>query len=452
MLSSQPESPMPYRRWRFPIQAVSVLLSFVTAGTVLEAILLIVGELVFAILAPFVAMIAEAIGAVISAVVALATGRRAERPASSRVARVLTLILVALTGLVFAAVCVANFVFFDDSVRYVLGKVESRTGIVTDCDDIDGSLLSGRVELRNCAINRSTDALSSFELEVAEVSIDLEISSLLGTATLETARVAGLTGWVRADRRADEDPVTEEEAERPRRRFEVKDLQVFDASVELSGINPDGNTFNVPIEIERLEIQPLRSRLALFDVLFRSRASGTLGGAPFELESVAIADGRRTEWRAQNVPIASFGSMTGGVLSWFSSGFVDVYVDDEWQRGESTAIDMDWRLQFSGIEVAPPPGTGRVTRFVTAPLTRYVNSFDGEFPLEFELVLNEGQFEYKSSLAAAGVWSAIGEAANNAMSVVGIDLSSPESTGETLKKGMKSILDRVRKPEDQDED
>ena len=48
-----------------------------------------------------------------------------------------------------------------------------------------------------------------------------------------------------------------------------------------------------------------------------------------------------------------------------------------------------------------------------------------------------------------GVWSAIGEAANNALSVVGINLESPETTGESLKEGMKSILERARKPADQ---
>ena len=95
-------------------------------------------------------------------------------------------------------------------------------------------------------------------------------------------------------------------------------------------------------------------------------------------------------------------------------------VDDDWARGDTTEIDMDWRLNFSGLEVGPPPGTGRIKRFISAPLTAYVNRFDGEFPMEFSMVLNEEQFEYSSSLAGSGLWSAIGGAVNNALAVHGI--------------------------------
>lgn len=416
----------------------------------MEAIALIIGELVFAILAPFIAIVVEAVGAVISALIGLLTGKPTEKLVSSRIARLVALALAVLTGVVFACILVINFFFFEDSARYVLGKVESRAGIATECDDIGGSLLFGRVDLRNCSIRRPDHPTSSFDLNVDEISIDLRITSMLGTATLDTARVVGLSGWVRSDRSQATDDGVDADRERPRREFEVRDLQVADVRVRLSGSNPDGHRFDVPIELDRVEVKPLRSRFALFDILFRSNASGSIDGAPFKLSSSAIPDGRRTEWRAEKVPIASFGSMTGGILSWFSSGYVDVDVNDEWERSDATAINMEWDLRFSQIEVTPPPGTGRVTRFVTAPLTRYVNSFDGEFPLQFGLVLNEDQFLYQSSLAAAGVWSAIGEAANNALSVLGVNLESPENTGESLKEGMKSILERARKPADQD--
>jgi hypothetical protein len=417
----------------------------------LEAIALIIGELVFAILAPFVAIVVEAVGAVISALIGFLTGKPTEKLASSRIARLVALVLAALTGLVVVCVLIVNFFFFEDSARFVLGKVESRAGIATECEDIGGSLIFGRVDLRNCSIRRPDHPTSSFDLDVDEVNIDLRITSMLGTATLDMARVVGLSGWVRSDRSQAPDESAEGDRERPRREFEVKDLHVTDVSVRILGSNPDGNRFDVPIDIGQVQVKPLRSRFALFDILFRSNAAGSLDGAPFRLSSSVIPDGRRTEWRAEKVPIASFGSMTGGLLSWFSSGYVDIYVDDEWQRSDATAINMDWNLRFSQIEVAPPPGTGPVTRFVTAPLSRYVNSFDGEFPLEFEMVLNEDQFLYQSSLAAAGVWSAIGEAANNALSVLGIALESPENTVDSFKDGMKSILEQARKPKDQDE-
>lgn len=418
----------------------------------MEALALIIGEMVFAILAPFVAIVFEVAGAAISAIIGALGGGSGERGTTHRIARPVAIVLTALAGVVLASVLVANFFYFEPSVRFVLGQMEKRTGVATACKEIDGSLLMGRVSLGDCDIRRASHPRSTFELEVTALDIDLRITSLLGTATLDTAHVSGLSGWVRADRARAAGDDSERAAVRPRRDFEIRDLQVSDVRVSVSGTNPDGNDFEVPIEIEQLAIRPLRSRLVLFDLLFRANASGTLAGAPFRLTTTAIPDGRRTEWRAQQVPVASFGAMTGGALAWFNSGIVDVYVDDEWQRSDATAIDLDWQLRFSALEVAPPPGTGSVARFVTAPLTRFVNSFDGEFPLEFQLLLNENQFEYRSSLSAAGVWTAIGEAVNDALSLLGFDLDSAKRTGDTLKKGVTSVLDRIRRPRTDEED
>ncbi len=413
----------------------------------MEALALIIGEIVFAILAPFVAIVLEVIGAVVGAIAGALGRGSGEAVASSRVARGIAIILAGLAGLMLTCVVVANYLFFDETVDFVLGQVEKRTGIVTECEEIEGSLLTGQVSLRDCDIRRGSHPRSTFELAVAEVDIDLRITSMFGTATLDSARVTGLNGWARTNRQQAQG---DEARVKPRRNFEVRDLRVSDVRVSVAGTNPDGNDFEMPVAIGELEIRPLRSRFALFDVLFRANGSGTLAGAPFRISTVEIPDGRRTEWRAENVPVASFGSMVGGTLAWFSSGTVDVYIDDEWERSDATAIDLDWRLDFSGLEVAPPPGTGPVARFVTAPLTRFVNGFDGSFPLEFALVLNENQFEYRSSLSAAGVWTAVGGAVNNALSLLGFDLDSAKRTGENLKEGAKSILDRVRKPKDED--
>lgn len=418
----------------------------------MEALALIIGEIVFAMLAPFVAIVVEAIGALLSAIAAALGRGPGGRVLSSRVARTVAMILTGLAAVVLTCVLVANFLYFDQSVRFVLGQVETRTGIATECGDIEGSLLTGEVRMRDCDIRRSSHPRSTFELEVAVVDIDLRITSMFGTATLDSATVEGLTGWVRTDRVRATDEGDGEARVKPRRDFAVKDLRVSEVRVSVSGKNQDGNDFEIPIEIGAFEIRPLRSRLALFDVLFRANGRGTLAGAPFQLSSEEIPGGRRTEWRAQGVPIASVGSLVGGPLAWFSSGTVDVYVDDEWQRSDATSIDLDWRLDFSELEVAPPPGTGRVARVLTAPLTRFVNGFDGAFPLEFALVLNENQFEYRSSLSAAGVWTAIGESVNTALRLMGFDFSSAEHTGESIKEGMKSVLDRVRTTKDEVED
>jgi len=418
----------------------------------MEALILIFGELVFAILVPFVTLIVDLIGSIIGVIISVGTGKSADRILTSRLARTIALVLISIAVLILTATWTVNRFFFEETVRYVFGQVEQRAGIETTCQEIDGSLFAGRVDLRNCTIRRPTDPSSSFDLSVDGITVDIRVTSLLGTARIDTARVVGLEGWVKNDRSQVNDLEASARPEKPRRAFVIGDLFVSGTSIELSGINPDGNPFKLPVEIQQIESQPLRSRLALFDILFRSSASGTIAGSPFEISTSPIADGRQTSWRAEKVPVASFGALTGGPLSWFSAGSVDVFVDDQWQRGNSTSIDMDWRLMFSNIEVSAPPGTGALARLASGPLTRYVNSFDGEFPLEFEMVMNENQFEYQSSLAAAGLWTAVGDAVNRTFSAFGIDLGAASDTGDAIKEGAKSVLDRIRKPKGEESD
>lgn len=412
----------------------------------MEALILIFGELVFAILAPFVILVVDLIGSVLGLTISFGTGRKAQSVVTSRAARIVALVTIGLAVLILSAVWVVNSFYFDYAVRHVFGMTEERSGITTNCEQIEGSLFAGRVNLRSCTVRRLSHPASTFDLSSDEVVMDLRITSLLGTADIDVARVTGLEGWVASDRSMIGQDDSTEPVDKPRRAFVIGELDVSDINITLSGINPDGNPFELPVEIGQIKSQPLRSRLALFDILFRSNASGSIVGAPFEISTSSVQDGRKTTWRAEQVPVASFGALTGGPLSWFSSGYVDVHVDDHWQRGDSLDIDMDWRLEFAEVEVSAPPGTGALARIASEPLTNYVNGMDGQFPLEFQMVVNESQFEFKSSLAAAGLWSALGESVNKVLGTFGIDLENASETGNAIKEGAKSVLDRLRKP------
>ncbi len=414
----------------------------------MEALIILFGELVFAILAPFVIFIFELIASVLGVAVSLGVRKAKVGTKWKRTGRILAYLFGGLAALVLSALIVVNTFYFDGAVRYVFGTVENRTGIVVNCQSIEGSVCSGNVSLGDCTIRRAPHASSTFDLQVDEVFLDLRVTSLLGTAKIDVARVAGLEGSIANDRSSPSKQASDERVVKPRRAFEIGDLDVSNVSITMSGKNPDGNAFELPVKIERIKSSPLRSRLALFDIMFRSNAAGSIAGAPFEIATSTIQDGRETIWRASKVPVASFGGLTGGLLSWFESGYVDVYVDDQWQISDALSIDMDWRLEFSEIIVAAPPGTRALARLTTEPLTRYVNGLDGQFPFEFQMVVNENQFEFKSSLAAAGLWSAFGESVNKTLGALGIRLEGAAKTGKALKQGAISVLDKVRKPKE----
>jgi len=85
----------------------------------MEALILVVGELVFAILAPFVMLVVELIGSILGLVSSFGTERTTTRIGTSRVARVFGLVLLGVAILVLAAIGFVNSFYFDNSVRYV---------------------------------------------------------------------------------------------------------------------------------------------------------------------------------------------------------------------------------------------------------------------------------------------------------------------------------------------
>ena len=415
----------------------------------MEALLLIFGEMIFALLAPLVAVVVDLIGAILASLFTLLPSRRRESRRSSGLARKILIVLLAIAVTIVGVLFFVNKVYFAESVRMVFGALEDRAGIETECAEIGGSVFSGRITLGECTIDRIGHASSDFQLELDSVDFDLQLSSLFGTAVVQTAHISGLRGSV--SRKPAQEDIEEDITEKPRRAFVIQDLRIEDVAIRLSGFNKDGGKFELPIRVTSATSSPLRSRLGLFDVLFRSNATGDIAGAEFEIETGGDSEGRQTSWRATDVPVADLGAVAGGVLSWFHDGVVNVYVEDKWRRDGQLEIDMDWRLGFRDVEVQAPTTAGVLTRVATGPIVDYVNGQEGNFPFEFEMVINESQFEYKSSLAAAGLWTAVGESINSLLAGFGIDVgNSASETGEKLKDQAKSVLDRLRKPKDND--
>ena len=416
----------------------------------MEALILIFGEIIFALLAPLIAVVVDLIGAILASIFSFFPSRRREPRLSSGAARKILIVLLTIAAVIFCALFVLNRFYFAESVRMVFGALERRAGIETECSEISGSVFSGQITLGRCTVDRTDHPSSDFQLELDNVDFDLQLSSLFGTAEVETAHISGLRGSVtRHQTQAD---VGNDTVDKPRRAFEIRDLQIEDVAINLSGFNKDGGQFELPVTVISAASAPLRSRLALFDILFRSNATGRIAGAEFQIETGGDSEGRETIWRASGVPVANFGAMAGGILSWFHDGVVDVYVEDRWRRDGQLEIDMDWNLRFRNVEVQAPASAGVVARLATDPIVDYVNSHSGEFPFEFQMVINERQFEYKSSLAAAGLWTAVGKSVNNLLAGFGIEVGgSASETGEKLKEEAKSVLDRLRRPKDEDE-
>ncbi len=189
----------------------------------MEALVLIFGEIIFALLAPLVAVVVDLIGAVLAFIFSFVPfGRKVPRVSGGAAKKVL-IVLLAIAVVIFGALFVTNKFYFSDSVRMVFGVLERRSGIETSCAEIDGSVFSGQISLGNCRIVRRDHASSEFELELDHVNFDLQLSSLFGTAEVQTANIEGLRGSVnRHQAQADADATRE----KPRRSFVIQELRI----------------------------------------------------------------------------------------------------------------------------------------------------------------------------------------------------------------------------------
>ena len=212
----------------------------------MEALVLIFGEMIFALLAPLVALVLDLIGALLASVFSFIPSRRSEPRASSGAAKKVLVLLLVVAAILVGALSVINKFYFADSVRMVFGLLERRSGIEAECSQIDGNVFSGEITLGNCAIVRTDHPGSEFALQLDHVEFDLKLSSLLGTAVVQTAHIAGLRGSVARHQPRDE-AKGDKTAEKPRRSFVIQDLVVEDVQLSLSGLNKDGGRFELPL-------------------------------------------------------------------------------------------------------------------------------------------------------------------------------------------------------------
>jgi len=162
----------------------------------MEALVLIFGDLVFALLAPILVVIAEMLG-VMGAGVCSLPGKTPIGTGSARVLRYIAVALVVLVMITVSAAWVVDRYYFAPTVRYLFGTMEPRLGIVASCERIEGSLFAGKIGLDDCHLQREEHEALSFELSVERMALDVRLASVLSTAVIDVAEVKGIRRGVR---------------------------------------------------------------------------------------------------------------------------------------------------------------------------------------------------------------------------------------------------------------
>lgn len=361
----------------------------------LEALIFIFAEILFACMAPVFALCGLVFGALLELLAAVfggiftvgAEGRRG-KPVKGKAARkpliprrVIHWGAGIMAGIGVLGV-VASFVLFQPLLRYVMTTAAEKAGMRVTYDSAEGMLLAGDVTLRGIHLTRPDEMGLGFDLRVAMARADVDVWSLLrDLPVIELAQVEGVTGHVSP-------PEPDKAGKRPhkeRRPFRVELMRAARVDVEVRPKTGPAYALVIP----EAEVAPFGSRTALFDLLFRSNMQAEVAGQPLRVETRSITEfGRETFWLFEDIEAAKLQILVPRApLTWLDSGTVTLQVEDRWSLSDDW-IDMDWQFGFEELDVRVPPGVGATEKVLGGVFAKAVAATGGSGEFRYRLDLD----------------------------------------------------------------
>lgn len=370
----------------------------------MEALLLIFAEIIFACLAPLSALVGGLLMAIVE-LLALMLGGSFTSNARKVFGRKPFLPSKALHWIAgsLGAVAVVAFlgatVFSGSLLSRILDAASDKAGMELTYGDLSGSLLFGKAELTDVRVTRESDTGLALDLKIGTIAADVAVLSLIGgEPRIELGRVKGVSGWISPPVRVEDGP------KRERRPFRADLVQASDVAVE---IRPRGREA-YPLEIDSAEVMPLRSRTAVFDLLFRSNLEARVAGQPLRVSTRPVTEeGRETSWHFDEVEADRLKViLPKAPLTWLDGGTATARVEDRWSLSDNE-IDMDWEIALDGVSVAVPTEAGRAERLLAGGLKKIVDRQGGDAEFRYRLSLGPEQVSALRSGDLSQFWDVV---------------------------------------------
>ncbi|MGJ8641479.1 MAG: hypothetical protein ACSHYA_18965 [Opitutaceae bacterium] len=325
-----------------------------------------------------------------------------------------------------SAIALVNFVFLEQTVRFVADTVEAKTGIEIEYTSMEGNLFTGYFAFSGLKLDQSTAEKPQFHVEANFVEADLPILSLImgkrevEKLTLADASIEYVLAKTAADTKVEQPSGIKIDvgiggsggngvnvSTRPNLlnspRYTVRDLRVERVAIHVVDASSDQPT-DYDINIDQLHVAPLRSHYAVFDLLFRTNLNATLNGSRLEIINTETNGMRRTKWATHDVQAEILASFVGGPFALFDGGLVNVEVDDEWEVEQIENLSLDWKIRVADAKARLPDSTPTALKPLAQIWVNNINESSKEWEFGFELELSESRFHGASSLNAKQIW------------------------------------------------
>lgn len=351
-----------------------------------EALLIVVAELMAVPLLVAAALLFELVGAAILGAGHIVLWRGRLRPTRLlRWWRRAVWTLTGVLGFVLTALVFVDLVLYEPGLRLLLDQVERTSGVDVCFERARGNLFTGHVHLEGVTIRHRNGA--DLALSISRLDIDIAMLRLFEREVPITAlELHGVRGSIVRNR----SPGVGQPG--GARNFVIERLSVDDLAVEFEDL-AGAPTRVLPLALEHLEIAPLRSEYALVDLLCNTRARGRARGNAFVAEAGA--------WSVRDIPLGAQGSVgLGQAGKWLRGGTLDLTLTCIDPAADPLRLHVD--LGLSGFRVGPPNDGGR-----RPALQRIATAFarlDPRLELQFELELGRHRLRGVASAAQVGLW------------------------------------------------
>lgn len=373
----------------------------------MDALFVVVAELLIVPLILWALIAIELTVGVLTSIVSVLLGRRSPSQAVAyrwrAIRRRLLWSLIFLT----CGLLLADLVFFDRLVTLALGSVDEREDFDVDFAHAEGSFILGRIELQHVSlggVQGGEDPAARFAVDIESLVIDIDTARLLTAEfAVEEIAVDGVRGNFDRLRVREPDRKPEPSGIELAREFSVQRLHVGAMKLALRD-HTKAPTDEFELDLAELDLGPLHSESALFDLLYRARGHGVIQGHAFVLTAIERDGVAQTTLEIHDVPLATFDEQLQKAAGVRARGHADLTVVNAYSDGPpEPKIDLAVGLRLRGLSLEAGGETDFSTKLMLQMAERALAQLGDEFPLDFQISVLRSELRGTRSLAEAGI-------------------------------------------------
>ena len=431
----------------------------------MEALFIIVAELIAALFQPMIAILVVPLAAMASTLfesllmlAAWILGRRRARPAPAEVPaqvpastghlrRWLLRIGAGCAALLLLAVVVLECGLDRWLVRRALDRLAVSGGLQVQAERIEVWTLAGQVALHGATVSVRTARVDA-ELTMHRAEIDASLWSLLGGSVgIESATCRGVRGRLRNVEPVDDGAaVATAPRPAPRRQVRIASLMLEDVLVDLD-LSFGKRRVAGPLRVDSSYTTALSTRSLIGAILLRTTGTASWLGASVAIATREMPGGRATEWDVRGLPAEAMGIHLGRPWDMLAGGRVDLGLRDEWSLDgpDGRRIQSHLTLRGRSLVIDPPQDAGIFTAALAASASRALALTGGRIEIETRVRIDEDHLEFDASEHLRSLGDALIETLLDRFAADAAERAHLRQLGAKAATGIRNALDRWRR-------